>query len=175
MLAAGIVTTYAPAEPGVREGGRCTASQHKKMLGSYRANTGSASGKVTFGAKHFIPKDAKRRNRNIQGCARDRKTEKAMERNWRKARREHSRLYKNVLAYAGGRNPIGGNRWALPYYVVVCESGAGSGSWNLYGMLQGWAYRPPFAPSSVYSATFWEQSLAAYNLRQHGFGGWECA
>lgn len=158
-----------------RPDGRCSAKQHKKMLSQYRADTGSVSGTVAFGGRHYIPKRAKLRNRNIQGCARDRKTEKAMERNWRKAKREHRALYRRVLAYRGGRNPIGGNRWGLPYYIVVCESGAGSGSWNLYGMLQGWAYRPPFAPASVYDATFWEQSIAAYNLRQHGFGGWECA
>lgn len=154
--------------------GSCKASQHKKMLKGYRVETGPGGGYVVaFGERHFIPKRAKVRHRNIVGCARDRDTEKAMTRQWRRAKREHGRFKRTVLAYRGGRNPIGGNRWALSYATVVCESGAGSGSWNLYGMLQGWAYRPPFAPGSVYSATFWEQSVAAYNLRIRG-GWWEC-
>lgn len=164
-----------PPQPVDQYPGKCTASQHKKMIAGYRVNTGSASGKVVFGEKHYIPKRARVRHGNIVGCAQSRATEKAMVRNWRSAKREHSRFERAVLAFPGGSNPIGGNRWGLPYHIVVCESGAGSGSWNLYGMLQGWAYAPPFAPGSVYDATFWEQSIAAYNLRQLGYGGWSCA
>lgn len=81
------------------------------------------------------------------------------------------RWYENVNPYVGG-----GQRWAMPYATVVCESGAGSGSSNYYGLLQGWdEWNAGLAPvADAGSAPKLHQDIAAHRgLVLHG-GWWEC-
>ena len=154
------------------------------MLGSYRADTGPLSPRsrnvVAFGRTPRVPKRARIRHRNIIGCARDAKTRKAMVRNWRAARAEHGAFARTVLAYDRSiRNPAGLRGWAMAYSRSVCESGyygrpsSRPGTGGYYGLLQGWAYRPPWSGGPVWAASFWAQSVATYNLRIRG-GWWEC-
>jgi hypothetical protein len=80
--------------------------------------------------------------------------------------------YEAVNPFVGG-----GQRWALPYPLVVCESGAGSGSSNLYGLLAGWNewnYDLPGAPSSAGAAPKIYQDIAAHRGRDLYGGYWEC-
>lgn len=150
-------TTVVPAVPSCA---KFTLKDHNKLIDQ------------TFQQSvQTISKGKRKKNAAMVNCAVP-GTSAEMQRDWQKADAKHHSYVHDVLAYPGGENPVGGHKWPLPYCIVVGESGAGSGSSNLYGMLDGWAYRPSWAPASVYDASFWAQSVAAYNLRQYGFGGW---
>jgi hypothetical protein len=91
----------------------------------------------------------------------------------RKQRAKHARQLKHVLPYEGG-----GRRWALPYNVVVCESGASfSPHSGAYGIIDstwvsfgGTRYAP--YPGA---ATPWQQSVITAKVRDFaGPSGWSC-
>lgn len=80
--------------------------------------------------------------------------------------------YERVNPFVGG-----GQRWALPYAAVICESGAGSGSSNYYGLLQGWGewnYGLGPVPADAGSAPKLLQDIAAHRGREIYHGMWEC-
>lgn len=116
---------------------------------------------------------------------------KAMKTRWRADQKqfyEHrSRMLwrTRVTPYPGG-----GHWWAIPYYIVVCESGgryndpsAPNGAYSLLaGPLQGvptWeTWRPSWASGYElpYQAPPKAQDLAAHKLyRAYGLEPWECA
>lgn len=87
----------------------------------------------------------------------------------------HRNYVHRVFQYDRGiKNPLGLRGWPVPYCIAVGESGAGSASSNVFGMLQAWdAYRPHWADRwSAWSAPFWAQAVAVYRTQLHGLGGW---
>lgn len=94
---------------------------------------------------------------------------------WAKDRRGYGRYraLRQIAPYPGG-----GTWWAIPYYVVACESG---GSWTAYNpsgasgpyQLLGWG-----AP---YPATTWREKMANHRIAADlwaggaGASNWVCA
>lgn len=80
--------------------------------------------------------------------------------------------YTRVNPYTGG-----GQRWALPYYIVYCESGGGIYP-NLYGLLEGWNEWNwgLVQTASAAQAPKLHQDMAAHRgYVMHGGGPWACA
>lgn len=116
---------------------------------------------------------------------------RAMRRFWERERagyyvRRKATLWRErVTPYSGG-----GRWWAIPYYIVVCESGARvndpaapNGAYSLLtGPLQGvptWeSWRPDWADgyAAPYQAPKRAQDIAAHDLWEaHGTEPWDCA
>jgi len=89
----------------------------------------------------------------------------------RKAERER-------LRYTPYEGP-GGSRWAIPYYIVSCESGGDYGAVNGSSGARGAYQMMPSTYAAYCSACDWskaDQDRAAYVLyREQGGGPWACA
>ncbi len=91
---------------------------------------------------------------------------------YRKARKRDFYRYRNT---GGPLTPYG--KWAIPGYIVACESG---GSWNAYNpsgavgpyQLLGWG--APF-PVDSWKEKMAHHRLALYVMRVQGPGAWVCA
>lgn len=118
------------------------------------------------------PKALQARRRRLS-CA-PRPHRRAMKRTWARDRVSYGRYreFRQVAPYPGG-----GTWWAIPYYIVACESG---GSWSAYNpsgaagpyQLLGWG-----AP---YPADTWREKMANHRIAaglwdDYGNSPWVCA
>jgi hypothetical protein len=137
------------------------------------------------------PKKTKRAHRRHVVCAAGPRHRRAIRRGWQRRqaaffKHRRTELWRErVTPYPGG-----GRRWAIPYYIVVCESGARindpaapNGAHSLLaGPLQGvptWeSWRPRWAAKYAlpYQAPKRAQDVAAHRLlAAYGTAPWECA
>lgn len=100
---------------------------------------------------------------------------KAMQRRWQRKRRAYGRYraLRLVAPYPGG-----GTWWAIPWYIVACESGGDWGAYNPSGALGPYQLLGWGAP---YPATTWHAKMANHRIAAQvyaggaGAGNWVCA
>lgn len=100
----------------------------------------------------------------------------AMRKTWERKRRSYGRHreLRLVAPYPGG-----GTWWAIPWYIVACESGGDWGAQNASGASDPYQLMPEHG--APFPADTWHEKMQTHRIAGDlyaggaGAGNWECA